>query len=311
MSGVLIASWISLAALLSPGLPSDPPRTTSSQPASRPTSGWQEFRPGVQISFATREVRVQAEVAQRSVALEFLACFPGKEHESIALFKPAATSIYQALGLVGFNPGHPPRWNEHDDRFAPPAGDLVDIAFEYARDGKTLRVPALDWVRDREFSRTVRPRPFVFCGSVPAADGRLAADASGSGVALVDFPDCLVGLEQSFSSENAGLWAEADEARIPPAGTPVWVIFSPPQFSQPVIELDRNGLTHLNGRLEIPAECLAAIRSWHQSGHPAPVVIRNDALLQGDGQRLARLLADAGIAPDWVAWQPRTAAMVK
>ena len=283
---------------------------TATQVTSRPTSrpvGVRDFATGVRIDWTDKSVAVRGRVTQRDVPLEFLACFPGKEHESIVLLDASATSVYQALGLIGLTPGSPPRWDEADRRYTPPEGDLVDGYFELpepgANDAGTRRVAALSWVREREYRRPARQRPFVFCGSRPGTDGKLSADGSGAGLALVDFSDSLLALRQRFSSENAELWAEADPERIPPVGTPVSVVLQAARVPRPVVGIDFYGETTLDGRLEHPAECIDAIQVWRLSGGKEPVVIRVEAVLESDRRRFARQLLAAGIRDEWIEWK--------
>jgi len=88
-------------------------------------------------------------------------------------------------------------------------------------------VNAFEWLWRRPGGGTPVSRPWVFAGSLRRPDQTLEADRSGVGIALVDFPDSLVCLAGSRSSRDAGLWATARTAVIPPANTPVEVVFRP------------------------------------------------------------------------------------
>jgi len=163
--------WLAAAA--------EPPPATSAAPRTT------VLAPGVTIAWQQRAVCVQSHVVLRRGALEFLACFGGKEHESILRLDAEAVPIYMALGLIGVQPGRRP-------------GGGTPVS-----------------------------RPWVFAGSLRRPDQTLEADRSGVGIALVDFPDSLVCLAGSRSSRDAGLWATARTAVIPPANTPVEVVFRP------------------------------------------------------------------------------------
>lgn len=298
------------AGLLLAQSPASGPATVSrpqSTPATQPAN-IRDFAPGVRIDWTSKSVAVRGRVAQRDVPLEFLACFSGKEHESIVLLDASATVVYQALGLVGLTPGKPPVWDEKSQRFSTPEGDLVDVFFDFAEKQaaggveKTQRVPGLSWVREREFQRPARQRPFVFCDSRPGPAGKIAAESSGAGLALVDFSDSLLALREHFSSQNAELWAEADPTRVPPIGTPVTVVLQAAQITRPVIGIDFFGNATLNGRIERPADCIDAIQTWRLGGGRAPVVITVEAALESDRRQFARELLTAGIRDDWIEW---------
>ena len=164
---------------------------TPSPPASAP-SGPVRFQPGVMIDWHNGTVIADSRVVLRRGPLEFLACGPGKEHESILRLEASATHLYLALGMIGLTPGHPPTWDQARCEFEPPAGDLVDVRCEWYEDEQHRLADAFAWLRQAEYARTPIPRPWVFAGSLRLSDGTLAADRSGVGIALVDFPDSLL-----------------------------------------------------------------------------------------------------------------------
>ncbi|MBU0617803.1 MAG: hypothetical protein KKI02_08810, partial [Planctomycetes bacterium] len=156
------------------------PSVPTSQAAA---GGVRAFQPGVGIDWARRTVHVDGRVVLRAGPVEFLACFAGKEHESIVRLDASAVHIYMALGLVGLEPGHPPRWDEQRGRFGPAAGDLVDVSIEWEGDGGRRAVSGVEWLREYEFARTPIDRPWVFAGSRRLRDGTLSADRGGDGIA--------------------------------------------------------------------------------------------------------------------------------
>ena len=180
--------------------------TTRPSAQSRPAT----FQPGVEIDWSIPAVRVAGEVATRSGGLEFLACFHTREHESAVRLHATATHVYMAMGLIGIRPGHPPIWNEKTREFDPAAGDLVDISVEWTAGGKLHSADAFTWLLDARYGRSIAPRPWVFSGSLRTPDGRLEADLSGRGIALVDFIEQYA--RQFEVGRSPGHSADADPA---------------------------------------------------------------------------------------------------
>jgi hypothetical protein len=216
-------------------------------PSSAP-NGPVAFQPGVWIDWRQHEVQVLARVVLRSGPLEFLACWSGKEHESILRCEAAAVHVYMALGLIGVQPGHPPIWNPQTESYHAPTGDLVEIALQWQADGQTHTADAYTWLRELEYDRPPIARPWVFAGSQRSAAGALASDTSGIGVALVDFPDSLICLSRRYSSQNAELWVAANTTAIPSVGTPVRMILRPARARAAHVELDFRGDVWLDGQ---------------------------------------------------------------
>lgn len=249
---------------------------------------------------------VAARVVLRAGALEFLACWPGKEHESIVRCEAAAAHVYQALGLIGLVPGHPPVWDPDSDRYGEPTGDLVDISFRWSEDGRAQTADAFAWLREVEYARTLLARPWVFTGSLRLPDGTLSADATGVGIALVDFPDSLIALSRHHSSRNAELWVEANPgapgAAIPPEGTPVQLVLRPAAAPggtgfQPVGEvvLDFRGVAWVNGRYCSALDLADLVRLARRldPGYVQTIVVCG--VLRSDESRLGQALLDAGV----------------
>lgn len=192
-------------------------------------------------------VHIQARVVLRRGALEFLACWPGKEHESILRIEASATDVWMALGLIGLNAGHPPVLDSDTGGYGPPAGDLVDVSVEWEVDGQRRAADAHEWLCAQEYGRAPPPRPWVFAGSLPRADGRLMCEYTGVGFALVDFPDSFFSLSRRFPGRYGSLWAEARAAVIPPTGTGVRLVLQPARPRARQIELSVGGAVYVDG----------------------------------------------------------------
>jgi hypothetical protein len=278
----------------------EPPATrpapiAQSAPATRPAPEIRPFQHGVGIDWKNRAVHVDARVVLRSGPLEFLACFGGKEHESILRLEASATHIYLALGLVGLQPGRPPRWDPDRQAYLPAEGDLVDLWIEFEEDGATRRVSGFDWTRAVEYGQPPAARPWVFAGSKTGPDGMLVADRTGEGAAVVDMPSSLLALARNYSSSNAELWLEADAAAIPPVNTRVRVILAPARPRTYKVSIDFRGAVFIDGRHADPAE-LADVIALNRRLDPECVqTIESDAAIESDLRRLSQVLRDAGV----------------
>lgn len=280
--------------LLGPQDPPPAPGQAGSQPAAA-ARGPVAFQPGVWIDWQRREVQVQTRVVLRAGPLEFLACLAGKEHESIVRFEASAVHVYMALGLLGLLPGHPPTWDPQSGAYGPPAGDLLDLSWQWPDQGRTQTADAYDWLREVEYARLPLARPWVFAGSVKMPDGALAADLSGVGVALVDFPDSLVCLSGRHPSRYGALWAEANTPAIPPVGSPVRLVVRPAAVRGLRVVVDQLGAAWVDGRycaLGDLADLLDLARRQDPE-HTVSIAVRGT--LRTDVRRLRLGLVEKGV----------------
>jgi len=265
--------------------------------------GCAAFAPGVWIDWRRGQVHVQASVVLRQGALEFLACWPGKEHESILRLEADAVHLYMALGLIGLQPGHPPLWNAQRRCYDPPAGDLLDILLEWEDAGGVHRVEACQWLYAVRAAAPPVPRPWVFAGSLLRPDNRLAAQYSGVGIALVDFPDSFICYSRCYPSRYGELWAVANTPDIPPVGTPVRLVLRPAQPRRYKVVLDRRGMLWVNGNyceVDDLADLLRRSREL-RAGHVQ--LIEVTGTLRGHVTRVAQQLAAAGVPEPAVRFQ--------
>jgi hypothetical protein len=267
----------------------------SSQAAARDIRA---FQPGVGIDWASRAVYVDGRVVLRAGLLEFLACFAGKEHESIVRLEASATHIYTALGLVGLEPGHPPRWDEQRGRFGPPTGDLVDVSIEWEIDGDRRSAAGFQWLRECEYERTPIDRPWVFAGSRRLGDGTLSADHSGEGIAVVDQPNSLLALSRNHVSHDAELWAEANTAAIPPVNTRVRVVLQPARARAYEVRVDFRGAAFADGRFVPPEDLADLIKLARHVSADYVQPIRLEGTLRSDAAALRGALLRAGVSPE-------------
>jgi hypothetical protein len=245
----------------------------TSAPASQP-SGPAAYQPGVSIDWSAGQVLIAGEVVLRSGDLELFACAAGtKEHESIVRVAARPLHIYQALGLVGFEPGHPPYFDNKVKQVVPATGERLEISVRWTQDGRTQTVPIEQWMYDKQRKAAPSPIDWVFAGSVPTEDGQIFADVDGAVLCLVDFDGAIIAVGASHSPDNASLWLAANTEVIPPVATPVTLIV---QAARPrlVFEVDRFGRLRLNGRTASLRQFVEAAR---QGGDKAIGIVRFDA----------------------------------
>jgi hypothetical protein len=253
------------------------------------------FQPGVHIDWAQRRVRVDGRVVLRHGPLEFFACFAGKEHESIVRLEAAAVHVYMALGLIGLTPGRPPTWDEAQGRFLPAEGDLVEVRVEWEEAGALRSARPGDWLMEIEYGRRPRDVPWVFAGSIRRPDDRLAADLSGAGIALVDFPDSLLSLTRGLSSRNELLWAAAEPASIPGLQTEVHVVLRAASATAHAVRIDFRGEAFVDGALAEPDDLIDLILVARRLDADYVQAIQLEGTLESDAQRWSELLARAGL----------------
>jgi hypothetical protein len=233
----------------------------------------------------------------REGPLEFVACFAGKEHESLVRLEASAVHVYQALGLIGLSPGSPAGWDPQRNAPTPPTGDLIDARFEWLDGGSAKTAPVFAWIREIEHARPAVDRPWVFAGSVRLPDNALAADRSGSGLALVDFPDSLLALTRSRLSRDVDLWAEADTPSIPPTETPVRLVLSAAAPRALIVRLDFRGALFVDERYASIDDAADLIGLARRLTPGSVQRIDARAALSADVMRLGRRLESLGLTP--------------
>ncbi len=273
-------------------------RPADSQPASRPTASTRpagpiQFQPGVHIDWSSRDVLLDGKVVLREGLLELFACSPGtKEHESIVQVQAQPMHVFQALGLIGLEPGHPPHYDSQRKVMLPATGSPVEVLVRWRQDGQEQTVPAWEWMYNQKRDAPAGPIDWVFAGSMRTDDNRLLADYDGTVICVVDFAGAIVSVRQQHSADNADLWLSARTEQIPPVDTPVTLILRgarPPV----TIGMDRFGRLALDGRPAAFREVVDAARNT--AG--AVGILRPDPTLSDVAvEQLRRALLRAGLA---------------
>ena len=254
-----------------------------------------QFAPGVAIDWHAPAVHVDTHVVLRAGPLEFLACFAGKEHESILRFDCTAVHLYQALGLIGLEAGRPPTWNPRTGAYQDPTGALVTIELQAERADAACDASA--WLRKLEHQRTPIARPWVFAGSRRLADGTLSADRTGVGVALVDFEDSLIAYSRRFPSDYAALWVEANPTPIPPEDTRVTMVIRAARPQPLRIHLDARSVAWVDGQYCTWPDLVDLLKLQRRLAPIGVQTILLEGVFASDRARLEQALHAGGVDP--------------
>jgi len=209
------------------------------------------YQPGVAINWTRHQVELAGKVVLRQGTLELFACAVGldgsdKAHESIVLLSGRPRHIHQALGLIGLEPGHPPRWDTRTNQVVPATGQPLDLRVEWIYDAHRHEAAAHEWMqRGDDPNRFLGPLPWVFAGSLSRQGGGVLADEDGTVATVVDFDGSVICLSETHSSDNTQLWLAARTDRIPPINTPCTLLIRAADFT---IDIDRFGRFMLWGK---------------------------------------------------------------
>jgi biopolymer transport protein ExbD len=305
MVAVLGAAWS--AGLDLPAQDIAPPK--ASLPATnltrRATSGPLKL-PHIEVDQAKKQVVIDAAVSLQQGGLEFLLCTEGsKDYESLLTTKAQPSAVHAALLALGLTPGKPAQWSTPPGRepvFLPPRGALLDIAIRYEDHGKTVDIPATDWLLVSSTKKTAPPMKFVFVGSDILDDGSYWADAEGRTISVANFASSVIDVPFQSTDKNAALEYAANGDAVPAKGTAVKVVITAAQGAEtaPVarvmLAVDAMGRIELDGEPIAPEKIGAEIEKFlaqHAQG-AAEVKIDPQALVY-DRERLNSILQEAGM----------------
>lgn len=248
------------------------------RPSNVPAASPQEFQPGIRIDWQNATVHLAGKIVLKEGPLEFIACFRGKEHESIVRLDADAMHVYLALGLVGLTPS---------TQNVPSA--LCEIRVRWNADGEIHEIDASQWLIDRKLGQIAVPRAYRFTGSM-RKDDRIVAANTGSGFALVSMPDALTEPTHARSNRDQSLWVRARATGIPAKGSEVTILVAPARPVEREIRMDATGQIWIDGH---PSDrrTLAEIAGQSKILAPEkPLVIRVGNALEADIRRLRRTL---------------------
>jgi hypothetical protein len=184
----------------------------------------------VEIEGKQKRVVVSAYVCLRQGMLEqLLTRKRTKEHEAILAVDADARNIHTALLYAGAQPGSPVKFRP---KFTAPTGGEVKITLQYQEKGKTVRVPAQQWVRNVKTKKDL-DTDWVFAGSVLIPDPidkkkqPYYGANDGDLICISNFDTAMLDVPFNSPKDNDDLAFEAHTDRIPPLETPVLVILEP------------------------------------------------------------------------------------
>lgn len=207
-----------------------------------PVAGsFREVFPHVRFDAASRVVEFDGEVPidchnpkTPRIYLEVTVCGrDSKEHEALVVTDAKPSHVHAALLLAGLEPGVPGRYAIENGRTKKvlPSGGAVEVSVVW-RDasGFDRTARATDWVVSTTGARL--GGSFVFAGSrIVPWQGRELYDADGTGllIGLTTFGSETVAYSELLSPEAVVEEPEwiADNGRVPPMGTRVWVRVAP------------------------------------------------------------------------------------
>ena len=184
----------------------------------------------LEIDGQSRRVLVNSTICLRKGMLEqLLTRKRTKEHEAILAADVDARDIHKALLLTNAAAGSPVKFRP---KFELPRGDVVKITLEYQEKGKTIRVPAQQWIRNVKTKKDL-DTDWVFAGSVLIPDPidhkkpPYYGANDGDVICISNFDTALLDVPFNSPKDNDDLAFEANTDRIPPLETPVLVILEP------------------------------------------------------------------------------------
>jgi hypothetical protein len=181
----------------------------------------------LEIDGKQKRVLLDAYVCLRQGQLEQLVTRKRtKEHEAILAIDTDVRNVHLALVAAGAEPGSPVKFRP---KFEAPKGDELKITLEYKEKGKTIRVPAQEWIRNIKSKKDLDTN-WVFAGSRffedPFDKKKLPYYLANDGdvICISNFETAMLDVPFNSPKDNDDLAFEAHTERIPPLETPVLVI---------------------------------------------------------------------------------------
>lgn len=184
--------------------------------------------PGVSVDVPKKQVRVDCEVIQVDMRLEFFCVGPGgPDHETLLRTAAKPSDIHTGLLMLGLAPGEPMKFSPATEKWSPPHGPPLHISIEYPKDGQTVSVPANRMIRNAETKKSPGAFTWVFTGSRVMDDGKYAADITGYVASLVNFDLTMIDVPNLASNSNDLLEWEFNPDTVPKTGTKVVMVIEP------------------------------------------------------------------------------------
>jgi hypothetical protein len=190
----------------------------------------------LEIEGKQKRVIVASKVCLRMGPLEgLLTRTKKKEHEYILAADVDARHVHLALTLAGAKEGTPVVFAP---KYKPATGSAIKVSLRYQKGGKTVTVPAREWIRDAK-ARKDLDKDWVFAGSrlVPNPLDKNKPDYianHGDLICTCNMESALLDLPlPSPKRFDARIW-EANTDRIPELDTKVEIILEPVPAAKPV-----------------------------------------------------------------------------
>lgn len=280
---------------------------SAGQAASAPSGGPLNVG-GLRIDRQKRLISIDAQVSVQQGLLEFLLCRKGtRDYESLLTTSVPPSALHAALLSLGLSPGrHAQTLNQvgHEGIFMPPDGPRLEISVQYQdAAGAEHTEPATFWMKASATGKAAGPTQWVFTGSQMLENGRYLADVEGLHITTANFPEAVVDVPFRSTDKNAFLEFVANDAAVPPPGTPVKLLIQPIPGAQtaPVarmlFEIDSLGRLGLDGQPILPDEVPTAVRAFQSSHNKAYAVVRIDPrALVYDREQLQNALEQCGVS---------------
>ncbi|MEI8314823.1 MAG: YdjY domain-containing protein [Verrucomicrobiota bacterium] len=178
--------------------------------------------PGLRVQSEEKLVEATGQISTTNGILEFVAVEAGgRDYESLLTLTCRPSALKFALLLLGLPTGAT-------------NGAPLRLDIEWAAAGKSHRVPVETLLLDRTTGKSPATLPFIFSGSffgpdLTGSNQIFYADIEQAHVALWWQPSVLINVRgdcgNPYRGDNQGF--EVNSKLVPPAGTPVKLIFRP------------------------------------------------------------------------------------
>jgi len=196
-----------------------------------PKPAVKEVRPGVfqvggvLLEKKNRQISFPVLINMHEGLLEYiLVTGKGKTHESLLVTQTEPYHIHVAMLLLGAK-GAEGKEVPEDPR-KPIPGEPFSMKLSWKKDGKALRVPVEQFVRNRLLKKPMKPGPFIYNGSI-VFEGMFIAHRDGNLFSLITAPAALANNPRMGRHDDEN-W-EAIKKELPPLDSKATLIISLPK----------------------------------------------------------------------------------
>lgn len=165
-------------------------------------------------------------------AVEYIACGPtGKVYESIITTEASAKDLYEAIEILGVEPGTPPDYVEEKGGHVPPTGTTFLLSVEWKKDGETVTVRAEELIYNFKADKPLPRVAWIYSGSRVIPD--LDSDDEDAEIPHAFMSNHIVALKQPDGSAlfqnplpesvEENLYKKNDDI-MPELGTPIRLV---------------------------------------------------------------------------------------